>query len=83
MKIRVNTISPGYIRTAMTNMLLEDKKELLARWENDNPLNRIAQPSELKGPALYLLSRASSFVTGTDIKVDGGVSTLLSASENV
>jgi NAD(P)-dependent dehydrogenase (short-subunit alcohol dehydrogenase family) len=72
--IRVNTISPGYIRTAMTNLLLQDKPELLTRWENDNPMKRIAWPSELKGPAVYLLSKASSFVTGSDIRVDGGVS---------
>jgi hypothetical protein len=76
-KIRVNTISPGYIRTAMTNMLLQDKPEILDRWENDNPLGRIAWPNELKGPAIYLLSKASSFVTGSDIKVDGGVSIIL------
>ena len=72
--IRVNTISPGYIRTAMTNMLLQDKPALLARWENDNPMGRIGLPSELKGPAIYLLSKASSFATGTDVRVDGGVS---------
>jgi enoyl-[acyl-carrier-protein] reductase (NADH) len=58
----------------MTNLLLQSKPEILARWEDDNPLQRIAWPNELKGPAIYLLSQASSFVTGSDIRVDGGVS---------
>lgn len=75
-KIRVNTLSPGYIRTAMTNLLLEGKPDLLQRWENDNPMKRIAAPSEFKGPAIYLLSKASSFVTGSDLRVDGGVSVI-------
>lgn len=72
--IRVNTISPGYIRTAMTNMLLAQKPKLLERWEDDNPLRRIGMPSELKGPAVFLLSEAASFITGTDVRIDGGVS---------
>lgn len=70
--IRVNTLSPGYIRTAMTNLLLADKQALLRRWEDDNPLKRIGNPSELKGPAVYLLSNASSFMNGTDLRIDGG-----------
>jgi NAD(P)-dependent dehydrogenase (short-subunit alcohol dehydrogenase family) len=70
--IRVNTLSPGYIRTAMTNLLLADKQALLRRWEDDNPLKRIGNPSELKGPAVYLLSNASTFMNGADLRIDGG-----------
>ncbi|PWN40960.1 oxidoreductase [Ceraceosorus guamensis] len=70
--IRVNTVSPGYVRTAMTNLLLQTQPEKLDRWESDNPLHRIALPHEIKGPAMYLLSPASSFVTGFDARVDGG-----------
>jgi NAD(P)-dependent dehydrogenase (short-subunit alcohol dehydrogenase family) len=72
--IRVNTLSPGYIRTAMTNMLLEGRPYLLEKWQSENPMNRIATPSEFKGPAVFLLSNASSFMTGSDLRVDGGVS---------
>lgn len=56
----------------MTNLLLQDKQELLKRWENDNPLSRIGLLSELKGPAVFLLSEASSFVTGAEFRIDGG-----------
>ncbi|KIY64082.1 NAD-P-binding protein [Cylindrobasidium torrendii FP15055 ss-10] len=70
--IRVNTISPGYIMTAMTAKLLETQPELEKRWADDNPLQRVSQPWEYKGPAVFLASDASSFCTGMDLRVDGG-----------
>lgn len=72
--IRVNTISPGYIRTAMSNALLVGHPDKLREWENSNPLGRIALPHEVKAPAILLLSKGASFVNGTDIRIDGGVS---------
>ncbi|KAJ7059592.1 hypothetical protein C8F01DRAFT_1295529 [Mycena amicta] len=65
---RVNSISPGYIRSDMTRdgLLLE------AQLGAQNPLGRFGRTDELRGVALWLASDASSFCTGSDIKVDGG-----------
>jgi NAD(P)-dependent dehydrogenase (short-subunit alcohol dehydrogenase family) len=68
--IRVNTISPGYIKTAMTEMLLAKKPELEKRWADDNPLGRVSVPWEYKGPTVFLASDASSFCTGMDLRVE-------------
>lgn len=69
--IRVNTISPGYIRTRMTEETLsEPGMEQL--WSEENMLSRLSYADEYRGPILFLLSDASSFVTGADLKVDGG-----------
>lgn len=70
--IRVNAIAPGYIATGMalenmrTGALPRDK--VLSR----TPLRRLGEPEELVPLALYLLSGASAFVTGTVIPIDGG-----------
>ncbi|PLB46302.1 oxidoreductase [Aspergillus steynii IBT 23096] len=69
--IRVNSISPGYIRTRMTvDSLAEPGME--ERWTQDNMLMRLSEAHEYRGAILYLLSDASSFVTGADLRVDGG-----------
>ncbi|KAF7360136.1 D-arabinitol 2-dehydrogenase [Mycena venus] len=70
--IRVNTISPGYTHTSMTKMVLEDKPTLEAELSAQNPMGRFGRPDELRGVALWLASDASSFCTGSDIRVDGG-----------
>jgi len=71
--IQVNAIAPGWIETDMTApvrtaamKLMND--EILAR----TPAGRWGQPEEVAGTAVYLASRASDFVTGTTISVDGG-----------
>jgi 2-deoxy-D-gluconate 3-dehydrogenase len=68
--IQVNAIAPGWIETDMTapvrTMPLND--EILAR----TPAGRWGRPEEIAGTAVYLASRASEFVTGTTIRVDGG-----------
>ncbi|PNS14554.1 hypothetical protein CAC42_2611 [Sphaceloma murrayae] len=69
--IRVNTISPGYIRTRQTADTLKEPG-MEAQWSGDNMMNRLSFADEYRGAALYLLSDASSFVTGTDLRVDGG-----------
>jgi NAD(P)-dependent dehydrogenase (short-subunit alcohol dehydrogenase family) len=69
--IRVNSISPGYTATAMT-AVSRAIPERLASWHARTPLGRIAQPSEMAGAVVYLASDSSSFVTGTDIVIDGG-----------
>ncbi|GGC06594.1 SDR family oxidoreductase [Pseudoduganella buxea] len=70
--VRVNCIAPGLIRTDFARALWEDPERL--RQVNENaPLRRIGEPDEIAGTAVYLASRAGSFVTGQTIVVDGGV----------
>ncbi|RDX45337.1 sorbose reductase sou1 [Lentinus brumalis] len=71
-KIRVNTISPGYINTSMTGQFLAKRPELVEIWSSHNPLGRIGRPDELRGIVAWLASDASSFCTGSDILVSGG-----------
>ncbi|MCM1483318.1 MAG: SDR family oxidoreductase [Muribaculaceae bacterium] len=69
--VRVNTISPGMILTPMhTGGAVEAEK--LEETVSKVPLKRWGQPEDIAYAAIYLLSEASSYVTGTDIKVDGG-----------
>jgi NAD(P)-dependent dehydrogenase (short-subunit alcohol dehydrogenase family) len=69
--IRVNSISPGYTETALT-AVSRAIPERLASWEAGTPLGRIAKPADIAGAAVYLAADASSYVTGTDIVIDGG-----------
>ncbi|KAF9876966.1 hypothetical protein CkaCkLH20_05812 [Colletotrichum karsti] len=70
--IRVNTISPGYIVTAMVEALFETYPERKTEWPQHNMLNRLSRPDEYRGAAVFLLSDASSFMTGSDLRIDGG-----------
>ncbi|KAI0262086.1 hypothetical protein BC834DRAFT_829413 [Gloeopeniophorella convolvens] len=68
--IRVNTLSPGYIRTPMTAGLIS--RGLEGSLSSQNPLGRIGRPDELRGVIAWLASDASTFCTGSDIQVSGG-----------
>ena len=70
--IRVNCISPGHILTPMVNGYLEQNPEVKETWCNENMMGRLAETSEFKGAALFLLSNASSFMTGNNLVLDGG-----------
>ncbi|TFK80674.1 NAD(P)-binding protein [Polyporus arcularius HHB13444] len=70
-RIRVNTISPGFVTTKMTAWL-EQVPELGAKGAAANPMGRIGRPDELRGALAFLASDASSFCTGSDIVIDGG-----------
>ncbi len=67
-KIRVNSVSPGYIITE----LVEPYAEYFPVWEAKIPLGRLGRPEELTGLYLYLASEASSYMTGSEIVIDGG-----------
>lgn len=68
--LRVNSLSPGYTLTPMNKRPeVLDQVRIFAR---DTPLGRLAAPEEMVGPTVFLASRAASFVTGTDLIVDGG-----------
>jgi len=69
--IRVNAIAPGYFITDVTEALQKNKErytEIVSRI----PMGRWGNPEELGGIALYLVSDASSYVTGQTFVVDGG-----------
>ncbi|MDC0093106.1 SDR family oxidoreductase [Alphaproteobacteria bacterium] len=74
-QIRVNAIAPGWISTPMTEELKLDTKRneiILSR----TPMGRWGEPEELVGPALFLSSKAASFITGTVLNVDGGYASM-------
>ena len=70
--IRVNTISPGYVETEMVLGLFSTHPERRADWASQNCLGRIGKPEDLQGVAVYLMSDASTWQTGSDVRVDGG-----------
>jgi NAD(P)-dependent dehydrogenase (short-subunit alcohol dehydrogenase family) len=72
--IRVNCIAPWYFPTPLTAGVLA-QPEFLARVLRATPLGRIGDLDELLGAALFLASRASGYVTGHTLVVDGGMTT--------
>ncbi|KAF2770203.1 NAD(P)-binding protein [Teratosphaeria nubilosa] len=70
--IRVNCLSPGHVVTPMVRKNFEEVEGLRQTWEAENMMGRISEPEEFKGAALFLLSKASSFMTGNNLVVDGG-----------
>jgi NAD(P)-dependent dehydrogenase (short-subunit alcohol dehydrogenase family) len=70
--IRVNTISPGHIRTKMTEVYLGKEPLIENCWAAQNPMNRLGSVFELRGTLAYLASDASTYTTGSDIQVCGG-----------
>lgn len=74
--IRSNVVSPGLVRTPMSEAFYQAPGVLKAR-EQAVPLRRIASPQDMADVTLYLLSDRASYVTGQEIVVDGGFSTSL------
>ncbi|KAI6088130.1 NAD(P)-binding protein [Hypoxylon rubiginosum] len=70
--IRVNTISPGYIVTEMVQKLFERFPDRAVEWPKQNMLNKLSKPEDYRGAAVFLLSDASRFMTGADLRIDGG-----------
>jgi NAD(P)-dependent dehydrogenase (short-subunit alcohol dehydrogenase family) len=68
--VRVNSLSPGLTRTPMNTR--PEVADQMAVIEADTPMKRSAHPDEMVGPAIFLASEASCFVTGIDLIVDGG-----------
>jgi NAD(P)-dependent dehydrogenase (short-subunit alcohol dehydrogenase family) len=78
-EIRVNAIAPGFFLTTQNEFLLTDKAtgELTARGKAiiaHTPMGRFGKPEDLLGTTLWLLSPASSFITGIVVPIDGGFS---------
>jgi NAD(P)-dependent dehydrogenase (short-subunit alcohol dehydrogenase family) len=84
--IRVNVVCPGSVDTPMlrwgADQFRGDRsvEDLVAEWGRAHPLGRVAQPSEVAEVIEFLLSDRASFVTGADIKVDGGLTARLAAA---
>lgn len=76
--IRSNVVSPGLVRTPMTESFYQVPGVLPAR-ECIVPLRRIAEPTDMADVVLFLASNRSSYITGQDIVVDGGFSETLMA----
>jgi len=72
--ITVNAIAPGPFESKMMAFALDDP-ELRGAIESTVPLGRIGRPDDMAGTAIYLASRAGSYLTGAVIPVDGGLST--------
>jgi NAD(P)-dependent dehydrogenase (short-subunit alcohol dehydrogenase family) len=70
--ITVNAIAPGYFPSKMTDAIPEEESEVI---EGRTPMRRWGRPEDMAGVALYLASKASGFVCGAVIPVDGGLAT--------
>ncbi len=69
--IRVNALLPGLTRTKFASALTSNDKAL-AHYLEGLPLGRVAEPEEMAGSVLYMVSDAASYTTGSCITVDGG-----------
>lgn len=74
--IQVNCVSPGYTLTTMVTQFLKDKPQYELDWKARTPMGRLATPSDIVGPVIFLASEASGYVTGHDLIVDGGYTVL-------
>lgn len=71
--VRVNAIAPGFFPTDLAQKLWQDPA--MAQWAKDvTPLGGLGNTEDLVGAAIFLASKASSFMTGQIVRVDGGVS---------
>lgn len=73
--IRVNTISPGYMDTILNEG--DGLKVARDAWRDRNVMGRMGDPEELCGAVVLLASQAGSYITGTDLVVDGGQTLLM------
>jgi NAD(P)-dependent dehydrogenase (short-subunit alcohol dehydrogenase family) len=69
--VRVNSICPGFVETPMTEPSFEDEA-FYEYVHGQTPIGRVAQPEEIAGLAMFLASEEASYITGTNIPVDGG-----------
>jgi len=72
--IRINAIAPGAHSSRSVSRLIRNHEEIEKWFSNSIPMGRIAEPSEIKGLAVFLASDASSYVTGQTFITDGGLS---------
>jgi NAD(P)-dependent dehydrogenase (short-subunit alcohol dehydrogenase family) len=74
-QIRVNSISPGYVKTPLFDKRLQADPDYLRRKEKNIPLKRIGSPQDIANAAVFLASAEAAYITGIDLLVDGGMAT--------
>lgn len=74
--VRVNAIGPGFIETPLNEKVRATNPQLVKTFLDHTPLGRTGKPDDIVGPALFLASDLSAFVTGTILMVDGGYLTI-------
>ncbi|MDP7163630.1 MAG: SDR family NAD(P)-dependent oxidoreductase [Phycisphaerae bacterium] len=82
--IRVNALSPGLIDTQIWTDIQEaapNPQECLAYWKSNIPMGRVGSPEEIANVAVFLASDEASYVTGTNIFADGGMTSQLISQE--
>ncbi|KAI8341716.1 hypothetical protein BC941DRAFT_345694 [Chlamydoabsidia padenii] len=70
--VRINAICPGYMDTDMLGDIFKQRPELRQAWTDRIPMRRLGNPDELKGAVVFLASDQSTYITGTELFVDGG-----------
>ncbi|BCS21876.1 uncharacterized protein APUU_30101S [Aspergillus puulaauensis] len=70
--IRINSLSPGPIKTDLLDAMLEETPSLNASFMASNVLGPLGAPDDLQAAAIFFLGDGSSYVTGTDLLIDGG-----------
>jgi NAD(P)-dependent dehydrogenase (short-subunit alcohol dehydrogenase family) len=70
--IRVNTISPGYMDTVLNQTPALNSQKII--WKDRTPMQRLGEVEELNNVVVWLAGEGAKFVTGSDVKVDGGYS---------
>jgi NAD(P)-dependent dehydrogenase (short-subunit alcohol dehydrogenase family) len=70
--VRVNAIGPGFIETPLNEKVRATNPELVKLFLDHTPLGRTGKPEDIVGPALFLASDLSAYVTGSIVMADGG-----------
>lgn len=74
--VNVNAIAPGYIETDMVREVMKKKAGLKKGIINRTPMGRLGKPEEISPAVVFLASDAASYITGTVLLIDGGMSAL-------
>jgi len=76
--IRCNSVHPAFVRTPLLDDIIGDRNEaaVLAKLAKQVPLGRLGEPSDVAHAVVYLASDESRFMTGSELKLDGGVSAM-------
>ena len=70
--VRVNSLAPAYTETPLVKSITDVWADFAEKVVARTPMKRMADPDEMVGTAIFLASRASSYVTGETVMVDGG-----------
>ena len=73
--VRVNAISPAAIKTEMYDRFTGGNKEAMEHLDQLHPIGRVGEAYEIAKPVVFLCSQAASFITGTNLPIDGGFTT--------